>query len=116
MCGIVGFVNLKQELEQEKYKNVLSNMMEKIARRGPDEDGIYCNKHAMLGHKRLIVVDPEGGKQPMTCQYEENTYTIVYNGQLYNTEDLRKELSENGFSFQGHSDTEVLLKSYIYCL
>ncbi len=114
MCGIVGFVNLKQELEQEKYKNVLSNMMEKIARRGPDEDGIYCNKHAMLGHKRLIVVDPEGGKQPMTCQYEENTYTIVYNGQLYNTEDLRKELSENGFSFQGHSDTEVLLKSYIY--
>lgn len=60
MCGIVGFVNLKQELEQEKYKNVLSNMMTKIARRGPDEEDIFCNKHAMLGHKRLIVVDPEG--------------------------------------------------------
>ncbi len=114
MCGIVGFVNLTQELEQEKYKNVLSNMMEKIARRGPDEDGIFCNKHTMLGHKRLIVVDPEGGKQPMTCRYENNTYTIIYNGQLYNTEDLRKELIEANFSFEGHSDTEVLLKSYIY--
>ena len=114
MCGVVGFVNLKQELEQEKYKNVLSNMMEKIARRGPDEDGIFYNKHAFLGHKRLIVVDPEGGKQPMTCQYEDNTYTIIYNGQLYNTEDLRKELREANFSFEGHSDTEVLLKSYIY--
>ncbi len=59
MCGIVGFVNLKQELEQEKYKNVLSNMLSKIARRGPDEDGIYNTKHVMLGHKRLIVVDPK---------------------------------------------------------
>ncbi|MBO5413565.1 MAG: hypothetical protein J6A29_04675 [Clostridia bacterium] len=50
----------------------------------------------------------------MTCKFEGNTYTIVYNGQLYNTEDLRKELLDAGFSFIGHSDTEVLLKSYIY--
>lgn len=49
----------------------------------------------------------------MTCKYQDNTYTIVYNGQLYNTEDLRKELLEQGFTFIGHSDTEVLLKSYI---
>lgn len=59
MCGIVGFVNLKQELEQEKYKYVLSNMLNKIAKRGPDEDGIYFKSHVMLGHKRLIVVDPK---------------------------------------------------------
>lgn len=59
MCGIVGFVNLKQELEQKKYRNVLSNMLHRIARRGPDEDGYFINNHAMLGHKRLIVVDPE---------------------------------------------------------
>ena len=50
----------------------------------------------------------------MTFQYEDNIYTIIYNGQLYNTEDLRKELLEANFSFEGHSDTEVLLKSYIY--
>lgn len=57
MCGIVGFVNLKQNLEQEKYKYVLSNMLNKIAKRGPDEDGTYCKENVMLGHKRLIVVD-----------------------------------------------------------
>lgn len=62
MCGIVGFVNLKQELEQEKYKYVLSNMLSKISKRGPDEDGIYNTNHVMLGHKRLIVVDPENRK------------------------------------------------------
>jgi len=57
MCGIVGFANLKHELEQEKYKNVLSAMIDKISRRGPDEDGLYYENHVMLGHKRLIVVD-----------------------------------------------------------
>lgn len=113
MCGIVGFVNLKQELEQEKYKFVLTNMLSKISRRGPDEDGFFYNEHVMFGHKRLIVVDPDGGKQPMRYKYEDNLYTIIYNGQLYNTEDLRKELIDKGFSFEGHSDTEVLLKSYI---
>ena len=62
MCGIVVFVNLKQELEQEKYKNVLSTILDKIAKRGPDEDGYFFNRHSMLGHKRLIVVDPENRK------------------------------------------------------
>lgn len=114
MCAIVGFINLKQNLNTENYKCILSNMSEKIAKRGPDEDGYYTKEHVCLGHKRLIVVDPDGGKQPMTCKISDNTYTLVYNGQLYNTEDLRKELLENGFTFEGHSDTEVLLKSYIY--
>lgn len=114
MCGIVGFANIKQEFQKEKYKNVLSNMLDKIEKRGPDEDGMYLEQHVMFGHKRLIVIDPENGKQPMQCKFQNNTYTIVYNGQLYNTEELRKELQENGFTFSGHSDTEVLLKSYIY--
>lgn len=114
MCGIVGLVNLKQEWKQEEYKNVLSNMLNKIKRRGPDEDGYFISKNVMLGHKRLIVIDPEGGKQPMSCKFQNNTYTIVYNGQLYNTEDLRQELLDAGFTFDGHSDTEVLLKSYIH--
>lgn len=62
MCGIVGFVNLKQELEQEKYKNVLFNMLAKLSKRGPDEDGIYSSNNVMLGHKRLIIIDPENRK------------------------------------------------------
>lgn len=114
MCGIVGFVNFKQELQKEKYKYVLNNMLEKISKRGPDEDGIYCTNNIMVGHKRLIVLDAQNGKQPMSCKFEGNTYTIVYNGQLYNAKDLRQELLSQGFSFNGHSDTEVLLKSYIY--
>ena len=65
------------------------------------------------GHKRLIVIDPEGGKQPMSYKYEGKIYTMVYNGQIYNVKELKKDLVEAGFSFEGHSDTEVLLKSYI---
>jgi len=114
MCGIAGFVNLKQNIDNDNYKNVLLDMNNKIQRRGPDEDGIYINEHVALGHKRLIVIDPDGGKQPMSFEYGENKYTIVYNGQLYNTEELKQELKENGFSFSSHSDTEVLLKSYVY--
>ena len=112
MCGIVGFVNFKQVLT--KHKNVLLNMNSSLINRGPDEDGYYIKEHVALAHKRLIVIDPEGGKQPMVEQLSENEYVIVYNGQIYNTKELRQTLEENGFTFKGHSDTEVLLKSYIY--
>lgn len=114
MCGIVGFVNFKQEREQEKEKAILSAMLDKISKRGPDEDGYFIHPNAMLGHKRLIVVDPVGGVQPMSCKFHDNTYTIVYNGQLYNAVELREELISHGFTFETNSDTEVLLKSYIH--
>ena len=112
MCGIVGFVNYKKNVEQ--YKNVLNNMTQKLSNRGPDEQGFYINKNVALGHKRLIVLDPEGGKQPMIEKYSFGEYIIVYNGQIYNTAELKETLLQNKFSFHGHSDTEVLLKSYIY--
>lgn len=112
MCGIVGFVNFKRNVEN--YKNVLSSMNSAISKRGPDEDGYYINTNVALGHKRLIVIDPEGGKQPMIHRYQEEEYIIVYNGQIYNTGELRNELIENGFDFYGHCDTEVLLKSFIH--
>ena len=67
-----------------------------------------------FGHRRLSVVDIENGKQPMSYKYNDVTYTIVYNGQIYNTEEIRNVLNYNGFEFKGHSDTEVLLKAYIY--
>ena len=112
MCGIVGFVNFKRNVEN--YKNVLSSMNSAISKRGPDEDGYYINTNVALGHKRLIVIDPKGGKQPMIHRYQEEEYIIVYNGQIYNTGELRNELIENGFDFYGHCDTEVLLKSFIH--
>lgn len=112
MCGIVGIVNYKEDISNE-YP-VLRNMVKTLSRRGPDEDGLYFSKHAILGHRRLSIIDIDNGKQPMSIKKDDITYTIIYNGQLYNTEDLRETLKENGFKFKGHSDTEVLLKSYIY--
>ena len=114
MCGIVGFVNLKRNIKTANDKEILEDMMQTIARRGPDEDGLYQDEHVAMGHKRLIVIDPEGGKQPMNYCYHENTYTIVYNGQLYNTKELKQELEEADFTFETHSDTEVLLKGFIH--
>lgn len=111
MCGFVGFANLKENISS---KTNIYNMNESISKRGPDEDGYYYEEHVCLGHKRLIVVDPDGGKQPMSAMKYGNLYTIVYNGQLYNTKDLRSELEENGFTFDSYSDTEVLLKSFIF--
>lgn len=112
MCGIVGFVNYKKDISSER--DIIKNMTSSLSNRGPDEEGIYINKNIALGHKRLIVIDPEGGKQPMIEKYSYGEYVIIYNGQIYNTEELRKTLLENGFSFNGHSDTEVLLKSFIH--
>ena len=114
MCGIVGFSNLKRNIKTAKDKEILEDMMRTIRRRGPDEEGFYQEEHIAMGHKRLIVIDPEGGKQPMRYTYHENTYTIVYNGQLYNTKELKKELEEADFTFETHSDTEVLLKGFIH--
>ena len=112
MCGIVGFANLIKDISNQK--NILEQMNNVLAKRGPDEDGHYIQKHVALAHKRLVVIDPDGGKQPMINTYQENEYVIVYNGQIYNTKELRKALEENGFKFYSHSDTEVLLKSYIH--
>lgn len=111
MCGITGWIDYKRALEGEK--ETVMKMTETLAKRGPDDTNIWIDKHVAFGHKRLIVVDPEGGKQPMTCLKEESNYTICYNGELYNTEDIRKELLRRGYTFKGHSDTEVLLASYI---
>ena len=112
MCGFTRYVNVLEKIEQNK--NVLEQMNNTLKKRGPDEDGYYISENACLAHKRLIVIDPEGGKQPMIEHYSYGDYVICYNGQIYNTKELRKTLEENGFSFKGHCDTEVLLKSYIF--
>lgn len=112
MCGFVGFTNIKENVIQNK--TIIEKMNQTLGKRGPDEDGYYIQNHISMGHKRLIVIDPNGGKQPMIEARSYGDFVICYNGQIYNTKELRKTLEENGFTFQGHCDTEVLLKSYIY--
>ena len=114
MCGIVGFTNYDGNMRNEEAQRVLTNMNNTLSKRGPDENGIYIKEDICIAHRRLIVIDPEGGKQPMICKYLGNTYVITYNGQIYNTKELRKTLEESGFTFEGHCDTEVLLKAFIY--
>jgi asparagine synthase (glutamine-hydrolysing) len=111
MCGITGWIDWKRNLINEH--STIGKMADTLTKRGPDDGRTYCQQHVAFGHRRLIVVDPKGGIQPMTRKRGEETYTIVYNGELYNTEDIRKELVKRGYSFQSHSDTEVLLTAYI---
>lgn len=111
MCGITGWIDFRKNLDHER--KTMAKMAETLSKRGPDDTNVWTSGHAALGHKRLVVVDPEGGKQPMTRTQRDNRYTICYNGELYNTEDLRKALLLKGYSFSGHSDTEVLLTSFM---
>ncbi|MBS4022577.1 MAG: asparagine synthase (glutamine-hydrolyzing) [Dethiobacter sp.] len=91
----------------------MANTTSTLSARGPDASGYWISKHAALGHCRLSVVDPAGGAQPMIRKVGKSSYIIIYNGELYNTPELRKELEQRGHTFSGHSDTEVLLASYI---
>jgi asparagine synthase (glutamine-hydrolysing) len=111
MCGITGWVDFKRNLNIET--ETLKKMTETLSKRGPDDTNIWTAPHVGFGHKRLTVVDPVGGRQPMGKEKHHFQYTICYNGELYNTEDIRKELLLKGYSFKGHSDTEVLLTAYI---
>lgn len=104
MCGIAGMVGLPI-LDTDK-------MLETMARRGPDGQGCFEDGECCLLHSRLAIIDPKGGAQPMSLALGEKAYTIVYNGELYNTAELRSRLSALGHLFLGHSDTEVLLHAY----
>ena len=111
MCGIAGWFSDKERINGNT--DTIARMSETLCRRGPDEHGTFLDNNVCMLHRRLTVIDPETGKQPMSADIGDNNITIVYNGELYNTEDLRKDLLAYGHSFNGHSDTEVLLKSYI---
>ncbi len=106
MCAIAGIIGLPAD------EKTLGAMLQSMHRRGPDAEGIYSAEEATLLHARLIIRDPEGGKQPMHLTWAGEKYTIVYNGELYNTEEIRKELEEAGHTFLGYSDTEVVLHAY----
>ena len=106
MCAIAGILNLNYDQE------ILEKMLASMARRGPDGQGIHREEGLALLHCRLAIMDPEGGAQPMGLTWQGESYTIVYNGELYNTHELRRELISAGHLFQGHSDTEVVLHAY----
>ena len=111
MCSIAGEVSYRYDLKEkiEMYQR----MQQSLKHRGPDDSGIYVKHDVCLIHNRLAVIDPQKGKQPMQCFYENNRYVICYNGELYNTAEVREELEQNGFYFTTSSDTEVILKAYI---
>ncbi len=111
MCGITGWIDWNKDLTH--YPSILENMTETMSLRGPDASGTWITVHCALGHRRLSVIDPENGAQPMYRKYGGHTYTLVYNGELYNALELRRQLQSRGHSFQTHCDTEVLLVSYI---
>ena len=106
MCGISGMIGLEEDEE------IIGTMLTTMHRRGPDSSGVYRCGDAVLLHARLAVIDPLGGQQPMVFTDSGETYVIVYNGELYNTRELRHALQSLGHSFHSHSDTEVVLHAY----
>ena len=106
MCAIAGILGLAAD------STTLNAMVETMKRRGPDASGVWQDKDISLLHSRLSVIDPEGGKQPMELDWKGVHYILVYNGELYNTDDIRKDLMKLGHTFLGHSDTEVVLHAY----
>ncbi len=111
MCGITGWVDWETDLKTREP--IITRMTETLTNRGPDAFGTWLSSRAALGHRRLSVIDPENGKQPMVRQRGEQTYVISYNGELYNALELRERLQSRGYTFQTHCDTEVLLVAFM---
>lgn len=106
MCAIAGILGLPVQV------GVTDKMLKTMARRGPDGNGVYTGENCVLLHTRLAIIDPAGGAQPMMLEWAGERYILVYNGELYNTAELRRELEKLGHCFEGHSDTEVVLHAY----
>lgn len=111
MCAIAGAINQSDLfLNDPRIAVTIRNCLK---HRGPDQDGIYIKDDAVLIHTRLAIIDVENGTQPMIAEHGGEEYVIVYNGELYNTDEIRSELIKLGHSFKTHSDTEVVLKAFI---
>lgn len=107
MCGIIGWVSFDRNLEVEQQ--VIEEMTATMAPRGPDDRGIWLSRHVALGHRRLAVIDPEGGRQPM----QADGVTLIYSGEVYNHLDLRADLETRGHRFTTRCDTEVVLRGFL---
>lgn len=109
MCGIAGFVDFSG-IDPTDARVRLKRMTDAIVHRGPDEEGAYIDRFAALGHRRLSIIDLSSGQQPMATA--DGRLQIVFNGEIYNFLELRKELESNGHNFRTRSDTEVILLGY----
>lgn len=116
MCGIAGFCNYKIDyMIQDKYwHQLLVEMREAIAHRGKDNVGEYLNKHVGLSHTRLSIRDISHGQQPIIRNVGNSEYVIIYNGEIYNTDELMPDLLKAGYKFETTTDTEVILYAYIH--
>lgn len=112
MCGIAGWVDFERDLSRERP--ALQAMTEALAKRGVDDQGLWLDNHAALGHTRTAIIDLVDGVQPLTVEEDgSRVATIVYNGEVYNYKQLRTELQGRGHRFRTRSDTEVVLHSYL---
>ncbi|WP_175772938.1 asparagine synthase (glutamine-hydrolyzing) [Paraburkholderia phenazinium] len=112
MCGITGWIDYDRDLRNQDA--TLRLMTKTLARRGPDAEGIWSEAHAALGHRRLAVIDLDGGRQPMDADTKTGGHAVVtFCGEIYNYRELRKDLISLGHGFETQSDTEVLLRGYL---
>lgn len=111
MCGIAGWVDWEHDLTQQR--SVAQAMTETMACRGPDAEGLWLSERAALGHRRLAVIDLEGGVQPMTADRGAGKVVLTYSGEVYNFRQLRETLRTAGHRFRTRSDTEVVLRGYL---
>jgi len=107
MCGVTGWVDWHRDLCAER--STVDAMTATMACRGPDDAGTWVSPHAALGHRRLAVIDPAGGRQPMVA----GDAVLTYSGEVYNFQELRSELEGRGHRFRTHSDTEVVVHAYL---
>lgn len=106
MCGFIGVLTDRPRTVEEKDKELLQLQNDLIFHRGPDDGGYYFDDHISLGFRRLSIIDIESGHQPLS--YDDASIWMVFNGEIYNYVELRKELSEEGYAFVTDSDTEVI--------
>lgn len=116
MCGIAGFCNFRQSYtkNRKKWEQILTEMYECLSHRGNDSHGIFLGEHIGLSHARLSIRDIAFGSQPMIRSRYGRTCGIVYNGEIYNTEELLPDLIRAGYRMQTSSDTEVILSAYMH--
>ena len=107
MCGIVGFIDSRKKKEKDI---IIKEMADKIIHRGPDGEGYYTDDVVALGHRRLSIIDVDGGAQPIISK--DKSKMIIFNGEIYNYEILKTELSQKGYKFATKTDTEVILCGY----
>lgn len=107
MCGICGIYDSNQ---RNIDKKLIISMMDSLKHRGPDDFGFFFDNHVALGHRRLSIIDLKTGKQPV--YNEDQSITIVYNGEIYNFQEIKKELETKGHKFYTNTDTEVIVHAY----